>query len=141
MSRWANYRKRRLSVALAFGHAAKCIAFRLYKMSWDQHTTYILDRYFYDSFVHFDLETPRQRAYATVIKLLVPTPNISLVLKASSHAIARRRPSYSIDYLESVGTSYARLHKMFPGLVEVQTDSSELLRSRLEEIVADRLLW
>jgi hypothetical protein len=82
----------------------------------------VIDRYFYDNFVHYELRTRRERLYATVLRRLIPTPDIALVLVASDDTISARRPAYAREYITAVGTRYRDLPRMFPHLISVRTD-------------------
>jgi hypothetical protein len=99
----------------------------------------VLDRYFYDSFVHFTLSSARERLYLAALRWLIPVPDIALVLIASDHTIARRRPDYAPEYVSAAGDKYRTLRTHFPELIEVSADDAETVLDQLTTLVRGRL--
>jgi hypothetical protein len=137
--RWRNYKRRRLTLVAAAAYVARILAFRLYRRSWPRNQAYVINRYFYDSFVHYRLETRTERMYFAAVRALMPVPDIPVVLLAAPETIAARRPRYSREYLAEVHGAYQRLREWFPELIELRTDSSEPSAERLERVVVEHL--
>jgi hypothetical protein len=83
----------------------------------------VLDRYFYDNLVHYELRTVRERAYARLLCRLIPRPDLAILVVASDRTIAARRPEYAREYLTTVARRYEQLHTLVPHLSRVSTDS------------------
>jgi hypothetical protein len=95
-----------------------------------------MNRYFYDLFVHYDLDHSAGRLYSALLRRLLPVPDIALLLVAAPDTIARRRPQYSREYLSAVGEAYSHLGQRFPEMIELRTDSDEATVEQLGLIVA-----
>jgi thymidylate kinase len=119
--RGLHYRPRTLTAALAAGYAVRILAFRRYR-SRRRGAHHICNRYFYDNFSHFALRTRRERFWLALLRLLVPTPDLAILVVASPATIAERRPNYAPEYLSAVGAASARLPGLFPELQTVSTD-------------------
>lgn len=135
--RGVGYRRRRLTAALAAGYAARMVAFRVFL--WREgkaDDVLICDRYFYDNFAHWQLATRRERLYARLLHWLMPTPDLAIVLRARSEAIAARNPGYAPEYLVNVAAAYERLDTRFQEVTVIETDASAATRARLERLCA-----
>ena len=130
--RGVNYRRKRLTMRLTVGYVARIVAFRVYRLVKQPRGWTIADRYFYDSFVHYEMTGTAERVYAAFLRRLVPVPDAAILLTASTEAIARRRPQYSPEYVASSVDAYLRLIEQFPGLLEIRTDTPESPEDRLE---------
>lgn len=137
--RWRHYRRKRLTAIHTAGYVARIVAFRLYRLSWPATEITILNRYFYDALVHYRCSTPLQRLYCTIVRRLIPVPDLAIVLVATPQTIARRRPDYSGEYLEALDGAYRELASSIPGLVIVSTDPGEPGVDSLDALLVDRL--
>lgn len=137
--RWTGFQPRTLSARVACGYAARIIAFRLFAPPTSTRTCNVLDRFFYDSFVHYKLNTRPERFYAAVLRRIMPAPDLAILLVASSETITERRPEYDADYVSVAGRGYERLRTQFPELVAVCTDSGQRSLERLDALVHDQL--
>lgn len=140
VSRASGFQLRRLTAAITCGYLARMLAFRWLGPSRTASEWFILDRYFYDSFVHYGLGTRRERLYAMLLQRVMPVPDIAVLLVASSETIAARRPDYAPEYISLAGRGYGRLRARFPELIEIRTDRGEPVLGRLERLVLDRLV-
>jgi hypothetical protein len=119
--RGRGFQLRTLTAILTLGYAARIVAFRLAKIGGPGRCD-VLDRYFYDNFVHYRLTSRRERLYARLLRRLIPRPDLAVLLIASAETLATRRPNYSNEYLVTVARRYETLPELFPWLVQVRTD-------------------
>ena len=136
--RWSGYRRKRLTAGVTLGYVLRILAFRWFRRR-RLLGFHIANRYFYDNFVHYRLDTPMERLYAGLLQRLMPVPDIPILLVASPETIAERRPNYSPEYLAAVEKAYAALRSRFPELVEISTDPGASTLDRLEEVLRIRL--
>jgi thymidylate kinase len=132
-TRWHGYRRRRLTPRLAAGHAVRTLLFRARLRRWPSDTVLVFDRYFYDSLVHFDLESagwPLQ-----LLLRIIPAPTISAFLLIEERTILERRPGYSKAYAEQVSAAYEVLAERFPRAVVVRTDDFHAVTDLASAIV------
>ncbi len=136
--RWRGYVPRRLTARVTFGYILRILAFRVY---WWKHSRshQVCSRYFYDSFVHYELNTRIERVYAALVHRLIPHPDVAVLLVASPETIAKRRPHYSNAYLTQVWKAYETLPSRFSGLVRVSTDPGQPSFERLEDALRQRM--
>lgn len=128
--RWKGYRTRRLTLPFAIGYAGRILSFRLYR--WHRGDgTYICNRFFYDNLTHFALRTPLEQLWLGLLRLLMPKPDLAIMVSASPSTIAARRPTYSADYLQAVWRAYDALPRRFPELVVVSTESHDTSKELL----------
>jgi thymidylate kinase len=120
--RWAGFRPRPLKVSTACGYAIRVLAFRVFGRMKESSSCQILDRYFYDNLVHYQLRTARERFYAAVLRRLIPVPDLAILLVASEQTLLARRPNYSREYVADVSPAYDRLQQQVPQLIRVCTD-------------------
>jgi hypothetical protein len=120
-SRGSGYRRKRLTVWRTLAYAGRLLAFRVFHLR-RRSRVIVLNRYFYDSFVHYNLATSTERLMAALLARLIPRPDVAIVLVASLDTIVARRPSYSPEYLASLHEGYCTLEQRFPNLVRVRTD-------------------
>lgn len=119
--RGAGFALRRLTAVLTAGYAVRIIAFWFSGVGGKSRCD-VLDRYFYDSFVHYQLTSFRERLYMRALRRLIPTPDLSILLVASDSTILMRRRNYSAEYLGIMGRRYLELPTVFPHLICICTD-------------------
>ena len=134
--RGRGYTRRRLTAALAMGYIARAVSFRVYRLS--HRGPRVCNRYFFDNFSHFELESRRERLWLGLLRVLLPRPDLAILLVASADTIARRRPNYSSDYVAQVHAAYAELPNLFPELEVLSTDEPGAL-NRLDALVKARV--
>lgn len=129
---------RRLTAAVTAGYAVRILAFRLSGVGAGSRCD-VLDRYFYDNFVHYELTSRRERLYARFLRRLIPAPDAAILLLASDRAIAERRRKYAHEYLVTVAKRYEELTGLFPHLVCIRTDAggstSEEIRRAMQPLI------
>lgn len=134
--RSSGYRQKTLTLIVTLTYIARFMTFRIYRLSWGSERMYVLNRYFYDLFVHYRLERRAERLYFAVLRALMPVPDVSILLAAEPDTIAQRRANYSREYLVALGDAYLRLRESFPELVEIRTDPGQSGLESLERIVS-----
>ena len=72
----------------------------------------IFDRYIYDELANLSLNNRFIRAYARLILMLVPKPDISYLLDADPSQARARKPEYPLDFLVINRQSYLDLSKI-----------------------------
>jgi thymidylate kinase len=122
--RWQGFKLRRLNAMTAAGYAGRIMWYRIQQLR-RQPSSRVLDRYFYDSFVHYRLSSRRERFYVRVLRRVIPPPDLAVLLLAAPDVIVARRPGYALEYVELVADNYERLSAFFPELVAVRTDGAE----------------
>jgi thymidylate kinase len=130
--RGAGFRPRRLSAPLAVGYALRILAFRLSRIGRAAGCV-VLDRYFYDNLIHYELEANAARVYVSVLRRLMPRPDLALLLEASNETLAGRRSNYTRTYVEVANRQYRGLPAHFPHLVIIRTDTGSSTREQLHD--------
>ncbi len=138
--RGKGYRPRRLTITAAAGYMLRIAAFRLYRLFHRNADWYVVDRYFYDNFTHYDLSRGTGRFYAACLARLVPRPDLAFVLVASPQTVAARRPQVLAGYLVPVGQAYRDLRQRFPELIEVDSDPDRRGLDQIAALVRERLV-
>ena len=137
--RGQGYRARVLTSGTALGYVARTLAFRVYRR-WPPTASWaVSNRYFYDSFAHFDLEQGHGELYARIVRTLLPKPDLAFLMVASPETLAARRPQYSADYISHVEAGYRRLRDLFPELIVIDSEMGAGEMERVEEAVRRRL--
>jgi hypothetical protein len=137
--RWSGFRPRTLTLLIACGYAVRILAFRAFGPRRSSPVYYVIDRFFYDNFVHYALRSRRERVYAAALARLVPRPDLAILLLASADTLRERRPDYAPAYISVAGLGYSRLPAQFPALVTVETDPGQPSGERLERVIVDLL--
>ena len=73
----------------------------------------IFDRYTYDELANLDLTQSLTRAYAHMIMLYIPRPDISFILDAEPEAARARKPEYPIEFVDMNRRAYLELNRIF----------------------------
>jgi thymidylate kinase len=133
------YRRRRLSLSCALGHMARAIIFRIFRLRSDSQTCLIVNRYFYDNLAHYRLTTRMERIYISLLRLVIPAPDLPLVLVASVEATAERRPNYSPAYLGELRAGYENLRQYFPELIVISSDRRIGMEENLARALCTKL--
>jgi thymidylate kinase len=134
------YRRKRLSAGATLGYIARTVAFRLFRLVSGGSRIDVCDRYFYDNLAHYELRSRRERMYERALRLVMPTPDLAILLVASADTLARRRPEFAGEYLVTVSAAFAELRQRWPELVEINTDPdahfAEALETRVRRCLA-----
>ena len=137
--RWRGFRPRTLTAWVTCLYMARIVAFRIFRPRRTEGWI-VLDRYFYDSFVHYHLATSRERWYMALLQRIMPVPDIAILLVASPKTLLKRRPNYAIEYVLAAARGYERLMTQFPELVAIPTDEGELSLDRLDALIRERVI-
>ena len=128
---------RRLTAVRAAGYLVRILAFRISGTN-ELRGCAVVDRYFYDNFVQYKLQSRLERLYFAILRRLIPRPDVALLLVARDDTIAARRRNYDARYVEQAGRQYRELPKLFPNLIRIETDpdvdSSAAIRRVLSEL-------
>jgi len=112
----------KLTLVRALGYFWRILIFRIFAAVRLRRKIVILDRFYYDNFVHHALRGKRERFYFLLLKKILPVPNLALILIARPPTILRRRPHYDGDYLQRLYRHYTRLTQEFSNLILIRTD-------------------
>lgn len=128
---------RRLTAVRAAGYLVRILAFRMSSTN-ELRGCAVVDRYFYDNFIQYQLQSRQERLYVAVLRRLIPQPDLALLLVARDDTISARRRNYDARYVEQAGRQYRELPKLFPNLVRIETDpdadSNEAIRRALSDL-------
>jgi hypothetical protein len=94
-----------------------------------------VNRYFYDNLAHYQLTTRAERLYISLLKFVIPAPDLPCVLVASDETIAERRPHYAHAYVVEVREGYQHLLQYFPELIVVRADAAEGMQERVDDLL------
>lgn len=112
---------RRLTAARTAGYLVRILAFRMSGTS-ELRGCAVVDRYFYDNFIQYRLQSRVERLYLAVLRRLIPVPDVALLLVARDETISARRPNYDPRYVQAAGRRYRELPQLFPNLLRIDTD-------------------
>ncbi|MCG3118667.1 MAG: Thymidylate kinase [bacterium] len=121
----------KLTLARTMGYLWRIIMLRLFLAARLRRKIVIIDRFYYDSFVHYTLSGYRERFYLSVLKRALPTPNLALLLIARPQTILRRRPNYDETYVLQLYSHYKKIIQSFPHLVVIKTDNLKELSATI----------
>jgi len=115
--------KQTLGVRHFLGYALRMLNFKML-LRWKlKNTIAICDRYFYDNFAHYKLQSPVEVFLFGLLVRMMPKPDLAFLCKANSETIIKRRNyKYAPDYLEATTKSYGTLKTKFPDLLELDSD-------------------
>jgi thymidylate kinase len=138
--RWSQYKLKRLGVVAAAVYLARIVTFRIYRARrWKRDQVYVLNRYFYDLFAHYRLESNTERFWLRLLRAAMPTPDLAIVVLADADALAARRPDYAAEYLAASSAAYSRLRHDFPNVIELRNDAGVAeLMARLGQLLPMR---
>ena len=123
----------------ALGYLGRAIAFRAFRRMSRDGDIDVCDRYFYDNLAHYEFRSSLERFYERLLRMIMPTPDLAVVVLASADTLAMRRPEYSSEYLVTASRAFTELRQRWPELVEINTDPSQHLPERLEAVVSNCL--
>jgi thymidylate kinase len=96
----------------------------------------IMDRYFYDTLV--DVSDGRGWGWVRLLKLVTPTPTVSIFLDIGPEESFRRKGEYSVEYLASRYRAYERVFDWVPSATRLANTDLERTRQDLWRVVAER---
>ncbi|HWI66887.1 MAG TPA: hypothetical protein VNS88_00665 [Nitrospiraceae bacterium] len=96
----------------------------------------IFDRYLYDELANLSLRNPIARAYARLLLMLVPKPDICYLLDADPVQACARKPEYPLDFLHSSRASYLGLAELVGGMTIIAPQPvEEVARQVLQQLM------
>lgn len=113
----------------------RIMLFRIFAAIRLRRKIIIVDRFYYDSLVHYSLTGWFERLYLGLIKATLPRPQLALMLIAPPRTILHRRPNYDGAYVQQLHHNYLRLTQTFPYLVVLQTDNFKNLTANISQHV------
>jgi len=121
----------KLTLTRTLGYLWRIIMFRIFAAIRLRRKIIVIDRFYYDSLVHYSLTHWRERFYLWLIKRALPVPQLALLLIARPPTILQRRPNYDNAYVRQLYRNYQQLAREFPHLIFVQTDSFKNLTAQI----------
>lgn len=121
----------KLTLLRTLGYLWRIVILRLFLAVRLRRKIVIIDRFYYDSFVHYTLGGYRERFYLSVLKKALPKPNLALLLIARPQTILRRRPNYDETYVLQLYSHYKQVIQSFSHLVVIKTDSLKELSATI----------
>jgi len=125
----------KLTLTRTLGYLWRIILFRIFAAIRLRGKIIILDRFYYDSFVHYSLTGPRERFCLWLIKAALPVPQLALMLIARPQSILPRRPNYDGAYVRQLYRHYQQMVQEFPHLIVLQTDSFKNLTASISQLM------
>lgn len=137
--RWSGYRRRPLTARATLTYLARIVAFGVFRWMDRDGGYRVSNRYFYDNFPQFTINTRRQRFYRRLLRRWTPKPDLALLMVASVETLATRRPTYSREYFEQLAGAYHELDLWCDGLVEVSTEPDHASAEDIARIIVERI--
>jgi len=125
----------KLTLTRTVGYLWRIILFRIFAAIRLRRKIIIVDRFYYDSLVHYSLTGRRERFFLRLIKAALPIPQLALMLIARPQTILRRRPNYDGAYVQQLHRHYQQMAQEFPHLIVLQTDSFNNLTANISQQV------
>ncbi len=124
---------KRLTFALFLGYLLRIAQFRLFM--WRHHRSHliVLNRYFYDSFMHYRCEAPREQKYLRWLVRATPQPDLAILLVVRPETAQRRRPAYAFEFLRQLSENTAQLQNLAPHIRVVATDNLSMVDRQVEK--------
>jgi thymidylate kinase len=79
----------------------------------------IFDRYLYDELANLNLNHGITRAYARLLLLVIPQPDVAYLLDADPVQARERKPEYPVDFLHQSRAAYFALSEMTGGMTVI----------------------
>lgn len=121
----------RLTLTRTLVYLWRIVLFRLFATLRLRRKIIVIDRFYYDSLVHYALSGRLERLYLQLIKIVLPTPQLALMLIARPQTILRRRPNYDSTYIQQLHQHYQQMIHAFPYLVVLPTDNVNNLAANI----------
>jgi len=79
----------------------------------------IFDRYIYDEMANLPLTNPLTRLWVQIMRLIVPQPDLALLLDADPEEARARKPEYPVDFMHKCRKSYFDLARILRNITAV----------------------
>lgn len=124
---------KQLTFALFLGYVLRIVQFRLFM--WRHHRSHliVLNRYFYDSFMHYRCDSPRERKYLRWLMRAAPRPDLAILLVVRPETAQRRRPAYAFEFLRQLSENTTQLQSLATHIRVVATDNLSTVDRKIEE--------
>lgn len=96
----------------------------------------IFDRYIYDEWANLPLQSWPVRLYIRLLLLIVPKPNLAILLDADPEAAASRKPEYPLEFVRRNREAYLNIAKIAEISVIPPSSVDEMAHS-IRESLAD----
>jgi len=125
--------KRVLTLRLTLGYALRALQFRAFLLLHHRNHLVVVNRYFYDSFARYRLNTPRQQLYLRILLKLVPQPDLPILLVLQPETAHSRKPFYKLKDLQRCCENVLNFQRLVPYLKVVRTDDVSTVDQQMEE--------
>jgi thymidylate kinase len=100
----------------------------------------IFDRYIYDELANLPLHRSAIRWYCSILRNLIPQPDIALLIDAEPEAAAVRKPEYPLEFVRRNRESYLQLSQMIGGISVVPPLPVDKASEMIRKIVFGKIL-
>ena len=98
-----------------------------------------ITRYLYDELANLSLHNKIARAYARVLLMFTPQPDVCFLLDADPVQARARKPEYPLDFLRTSRESYLALSEMVGGMAIIAAQPVEDVKRHVLQVVVNRL--
>ena len=95
----------------------------------------VFDRYIFDELANLPLERASIRAFVRLLLLIVPKPDLGLLLNAHPSEARERKPEYPEDFLHANRASFFEMQKL-AALTVIEASSIEAVSLRIADELA-----
>lgn len=99
----------------------------------------VFDRYIYDELANLPLQHFAIRLYVRLLLVLVPRPDIALLLDADPADATQRKPEYPIDFVRRNREAYLRLSRIVPEITVIPPLPIERITENIRKILTENL--
>lgn len=127
---------KQLTFALFLGYLVRIGLFRLFVALHHRRHLLVVNRYFYDSFAHFRMTSPREQKLLHWLIKAAPEPELAILLVLKPETSHRRRPAYAFEELQRLAENTLALKNYAPHLRLVATDVISTVDRQVEKELA-----
>ncbi|NUO80109.1 hypothetical protein HUU05_08535 [candidate division KSB1 bacterium] len=124
---------KRLSFPFFVGYLLRIVRFRLFVALHHRRHLLVLNRYFYDSFMHYRIASARERKYLRWLMKAAPKPDLAILLVLRPETSRRRRSAYVLEELRQVAENTAELQNYASHLRVIATDNLSTVDREVEK--------
>ena len=99
----------------------------------------VFDRYIYDELANLPLQHFAIRLYVRLLLVLVPRPDLALLLDADPADATQRKPEYPIDFVRRNREAYLRLSRIVPGITVIPPLPIERTTEKIRKVLTENL--
>jgi thymidylate kinase len=126
----------RLSFFIFLGYMLRIAQFRLFVLRHHRRDLLVVNRYFYDSFMHYRIASAREQKYLRWLIQAAPKPDLAILLVLRPETSHRRRPAYSLEELRQMAENTSKLQSYAPHLRVIATDNLSTVDRQVEKELA-----